>query len=101
MRNTIIALIGGVVLLLVGIVTQHSDATTLTGTIVQPDVNYSIVQKAGCGPLRGLGIGKCPAGEHWIPSLEGCVSCDLRCSDRCRRGKILYCRRGSCYCKSC
>ncbi len=108
MRYFAMGTTGAIVFLLAGILAPNvlapnAEATMLTSAAtVSPATNYSLVQKAGCGAFKGLG--KCPGGSRHVKDTQGlshCVSCDIGCRVRCRKGKILMCDYGVCHCRKC
>jgi len=77
MRNLTIGIATVVIPLFAGVLAWNAEATPLTGTVMQPGVNYSLVERAGC----------------WLPGLPG----------ECELGQQKVCNRfgNRCHCKPC
>ena len=72
MRKLTMLIVGAIALLFVGMFAWNSDAASLTGATALPAINYSMVEKAGCGPRQGF-FANCASGEHW--QAGECVPC--------------------------
>ena len=72
MRKLTMLIVGGIALLFVGMFAWNSDAAPLTGVTTLPAANYSMIEKAACGPHQGF-FTRCPGGEHW--QAGECVPC--------------------------